>query len=209
MIPTAGTNYNSALKLDIGVMEGVNVHLLTDTLLSKQMFGADAAFGDFGLFVGYGNSNAYEIGKGDLNVEFKYALPEMGGFKATLYPYFRYSVGAAVTTYSYGVSVGGSFSMFNIALGIQGDDKYALDHYVVEFSVAPMEGVSVWANAFLTGNDTEGALAGIDLGASYKVGAAKLIAGYIVGGDKKVAVPIYGDTVAYKAGVYLGADIGF
>lgn len=209
-IPWAAQNYNGALALDLAIMEGVGVHVYSDIMLNNQMLGVSAAFGDFGLYLGYGNTVAGKIGEGDLNLEFKYALPEMGGFKATLYPYFRYGVGATTTVYSYGLSVGGSFSMFGINLALQGDQKNALSSYCAEFSVAPMAGTKVWVNAYMGAWAPTSPLVGIDIGASQKIGAANIVLGYMVGGADKLTWPIYNDAggvvEGFANGVYLGVD---
>jgi len=229
-----GQKSQGAVQFDVGVLEMVTLHAYTDLLGENVLLGADAAFGPVALWLAYGayaydyfDKTAVNFAKGDLSIEAKVDFPEfVEGLKIGLYPYFRLGLGKVVpvgsfteeTPFTWGVGLSTDYPVFNmpvrLAAGVQGDNVAALDHMIFELSLVPVEAAKIWATAYVdTDSGRKKALTAFDIAASYKLGAANLILGYIIGGwdlgTINFKLPIYGDNAAYSSGFYFGFDCSF
>jgi hypothetical protein len=226
-IPGKGANWSNglvnvgeqkagAMQFDIGVGP-VTLHYYNDLAFHNLLAGADATFGPLGVWLAWAVYNTSYFDDSDLSLELKYAFPEMSGFKINLYPFFRYYIGTPTpdpgdhlsTPFTWGVSAAGDYSMFHLGLGVQGDAQAIIDHFFAELSVAPVAGAKIWVNPYFDTHLTQSILTGIDIGASYKFGAANLMVGYLIGGTDRLKVPLYNDNPAFVNGLYLGADCSF
>jgi hypothetical protein len=213
----AGETKPGAMQFDIGVGP-VNIHYYNDLAFHTLLAGADATFGPLGVWLAWGVYNTSAFNDSDLSLELKYAFPEMSGFKLNLYPFFRYYLGTPVpkagdtqsTPFTWGLSAAADYSMFHLGLGAQGDAQAIIDHFFGELSVAPVTGAKIWVNGYFDTHVTlKSILSGIDIGASYKFGAANLMVGYLIGGTDRLKVPLYNDNPQFVNGLYLGADCSF
>jgi hypothetical protein len=164
-----GPNVAGAMQVDIAAGP-VNVHWYNDGAGNNFMVGADAAFGGLSAWLAYGSTFG-AFGDGDLAIELAYAIMDMANVGA----FFRYGLGDSAFTY--GVNLGAGFGMFHVAAGLEGDDVDALDNIVAEVTVAPADPAKIWVAAFMDLGGAE-AFAGLDIGGSYKVGAADFALGY-------------------------------
>jgi len=195
-----------AIKFDVGIGP-VNLHYLQEFLFAQMLFGADVSFMGANLWLSYGVPNGV-FGDGILSIEGKYDT-ELAGFKLGVAPYFRYAMKDVLANelkWTYGVSAKVGYSMFEVTGGLQGDNIKAADHVVVEASVAPVAAAKVKALMYMDMN-APNSFQAVDLRASYKLGAANWILGWVIGGVDKFLIPVENDTVYPANGLYFGADV--
>jgi hypothetical protein len=226
-LATSGANWSNglvwanqlnvgALQFDVGVGP-VTLHYYNDLAFNTLLAGADATIGPLGLWLAWGVYDTKDFSDSDLSLEAKFGLPEMAGFKLNVYPFFRFFFGTPVppagdhlsTPFTAGLSAAVDFTMFHLGLGVQGDAQAIIDHFFGELSIAPVTGAKLWVNGYFDTHLTSSILTGIDIGASYKFGAANLMVAYLIGGTDRLLVPLYNDNPQYRNGLYLGADCSF
>jgi len=195
-----GPDANGAVQLDVAAGP-VNVHLYTDGAGEDFMAGLSGGFAGASFWLAYGTT--YQaFGEGNLAVEAAYAIMDIanvGGF-------FRF--GLADSSWTYGVNLGADFGMVHAAAGLEGDSVDALDNIVVELALAPVDPAKIAVVAFMDLGGAD-AFSGLDVSASYMVGAAKFALGYAY-------APAGGATIVYPSGdnyaangFYLGVDVDF
>ncbi len=191
---------NGALQLDLG-FDPITVKVWTD-LFNNIMLGVTGAFGDLNFFVSYGDATA-ALGSGALWLDLGYAL-DLGGSSLTIPAHFAYDLGSS--TMYYGAGVGFSMDMLNVAAGFDGKTGAAIDNVEVDVTVTPVDGLEAWAVALL---DVEAAnvFNGLEIGASYGLGALTLGAGYVVGDSYGTGV--YYDSFGGQDGLFIFADIDY
>jgi hypothetical protein len=196
-----GPKASGAMQVDIAAGP-VNIHWYNDGAGNNFMVGADAAFAGLSAYLAYGSTFG-AFGDGDLSVELAYAIMDIANVGA----FFRYGLGDSA--YTYGLNVGAGFGMFHVAAGLEGDDVDALDNIIAEVTVAPADPAKIWVAAFMDLGGAE-SFAGLDVGASYKVGAAEFALGYLYRPAAAAAVPSFfkGDQFA-PDGLYAGAYIAY
>jgi len=211
--PYAGT---TALRLDVGAGP-VGVHMYSN-FMGELMFGVNGGFGPVVGWVTY-TAPAAAVGEGVLGVEAKYS-GEFGDFKVGVPAYFRYRLGDAGAIYFledfvFGAGVSADYKMFHVAAGLEGDSNNVPDNVAIDVSVAPIEPAKIYGHVYLdVGKDSgvlagTSAFAGADVGASYKLGAANFMLGYVIGGDDFVPIPLNGDTFNLINGLYFAMDVSF
>jgi hypothetical protein len=194
-------------QVDIGFGPAV-LHIYSD-FLGFMMFGLSGGFGPVSGWLTY-QSPKSGPGDGIIGIEAKYA-GEFGDFKLGVPVFFRYEMAdTAVEEYTYGVGASADYKMFHLGAGVEGDSVDALDNVVVDVSVAPLEPLKIQANAYLDlGAVTDNALVGINLEASYKLGAATYMLGYVIKGEDELAIPMNGDTFGLATGLWFAVDVSF
>jgi hypothetical protein len=203
-----GPTASGAHQLDIGVGPA--------TVHWYNSFAADPAFMvgvnadldmGLGLWLAYGNTTFEAVGDGDISLEAQYGM-DVGKLSLTIPAHFRYGLGSEMMTYMAGVKVG--TGMLAIGAYLEGDDVDALDNIAVDLNVAAMEGLDLWATLFMNMN-SDNAFTAAEIEASYAIGAAKIILGYVIGGEDGTTVPIFGDAIGNLVadGVYFGVDVDY
>ncbi len=182
----------------------VNVHVAEGLDAQNTLFGVDASFAGLGVYLAYGAYNIgvpADLGKGDLSVELNYGLPEFSGVKVGIAPYFRYSLDSAATVaYTFGASVGADYSIVHVALGYQGDAKYAFHDAIADLYLKPVDNLKVGLSAFLDGSATN-VFKGIDINGAYTFGASTVRVGYAYLSTTGDSISIFADETAAN-GVY-------
>jgi hypothetical protein len=196
-----------AHQLDIGVGPAV-IHWY-NSFAKDFMVGLSAEF-DFGLetWLAYGNTKLDAVGDGTIAVEASYGM-DMGDLSLTVPVQFHYNLGADEYTYQGGVKVG--YGMFSFNAGLEGDETDALDNVAIDLGAEGLlEGLDLWSTVFFDFGSTN-AFTAVELEASYAIGAAKLIMGYVIPGKDMTAVPIFGNATdsLLAEGLYFGVDIDF
>ncbi len=209
--------YNDQLTARVDVAFGKAAFHLYSDFVGGMMFGLSGGMGPVVGWVTY-QAPANAFGEGILGVEAKYS-GEFGDLKVGVPAFFRYKLGAASDInlpqdYTFGVGVSGDYKMFHLAAGLEGDSNKIPDNVAFDVSVKPMDPVKIYGHAYLdVGKDSSAtgtsALAGIDLGASYKLGASNFMLGYIIKGDDLIAIPMNGDTFNMASGLYFALDVSF
>jgi hypothetical protein len=204
-IPGAYQTGFGAMQLNVGYGP-VNLHYYTAPASDEFLVGADLSVFGVSLFLGYGAT--YWIPAGDLSVEAKYDLA-FGDVTGGVSAFFRYALGAGsaisdnvAKDYAYGANLGVNYGMFGVAAGFTGNNDNAFDNLIVEAAVMPLDPAKI-AVAFLM---EDGAFTGVDISASYAVGAAKFSAGYVIGDPMRV-VPSMDNYTA--SGLYGGVTLKF
>jgi len=169
MVVEQGPKATGAVQVDVAAGPA-NIHVYHDGDYNF-MAGVDAAFAGASVYVAYGTNYA-TFGDGDLSVEAAYAIMDIANVGA----FFRYGLGDSA--YTWGANVGAGFGMIHVAAGLEGDNVDALDNIVAEATLAPADAAKIWVAAYM---DLGGAssFGGLDVGASYKVGAAEFALGYL------------------------------
>jgi hypothetical protein len=191
---TPGTNWDAQLVtingdsnfLGYGLAVGVGpviLHWVNDFSLKNTLVGAEASVMGLGVYVAYGVYDGVGNGVGDLSIEAKYDVPQMGDLTLKPSAFFRDQV------YDGGNWVGGLdvtvgyTSMFKVIVGATTTNTFSLEHYSATFHVMPLDPADLWLGLYLDGATPDSApLQAVDIGASYKFGAFKLIVGYVIGG---------------------------
>lgn len=191
-----GPTNDGALQLDLG-FDPITVKVWTD-LFDNLMVGVTGAFGDLNFFGAFGGATA-DLGAGAIWVDLGYALGDL-----TIPAHFVYDLGASAMYY--GVGVGYSMDMLSVAAGVDGKTGAAIDNVEVDVTVTPVDGLDAWVAALL---DIEAAdvFNGLEVGASYKFGAMKLGAGYVVGDS--FGTGVYYDSFGGEDGLFLFVDIDY
>jgi hypothetical protein len=202
-----GPSSAGAVQVDVE-FDPVNLHLYMNGEASAYMVGLDAAFAGLSAWLAYGFSAIDAIGEGGLAIEAAYNIMDM----ADVGVFFRYDLDASEWTG--GLNVGASFGMIHAALGVEADSESSstLDNGVFEVSLNPVEPAKIAVAAFLDlGEDSVAgeSFGGLDVSASYMVGAAKFALGYAYApeGGTVVVYPS-GDNFAVN-GLYFGVDVDF
>jgi hypothetical protein len=227
MIADVGPFNTGGGQIDIG-FGPATLRVFSD-LQGFMMFGLSGGFGPVVGWLTY-QAPASGFGDGILGVEAKYSA-EFGDIKLGVPVFFRYQLNAAAGAqdYTFGAGVSGDYKMFHLAAGLEGDSAKIPDNVVFDVSVAPLDNLKLYGHVYLDmGKDAvvtaalkeplpggtpadinTQALAGIDLGVSYKFGAATAMLGYVIGGDDLVPLPINGDTFNVANGLYMAVDISY
>ena len=202
-----GPSSAGAVQVDVE-FDPVNLHLYMDGEAADFMFGLDAAFAGLSAWLAYGWSGLDAIGEGGLSLEAAYNVMDMADVGA----FFRYDLGGE--TWTGGLNAGASFGMIHAALGLEADSESdsTLDNGVFEVSLSPSEAAKIAVAAFLDlGEDSVAGekFGGLDVSASYMVGAAKFAVGYAYApeGGSVVVYPS-GDNFAVN-GLYFGVDVDY
>lgn len=197
-----------AVQLDVGVLEKATLHFYTDLWGQYVMVGADSSAIPYtSLWLAYGASGD-DFAKGDMSVEAKVDLPEfVEGLKLMVPAFFRYGLGSKDLSWMGGLAA--DYKMFHVGAGIQGDNEDAIHHIVADLSVVPIEAAKIWVSLYMDQAAPLNPLSAVDIAASYKFGAMNLVVGYLIGGEDKLAIPLYGDNAAYANGLYFGFDVSF
>jgi hypothetical protein len=202
---------SGAAQLNIG-FGPANLHLyqnFTAGASGATMLGADATFGPVGVFVNYKAFPAVDFAKGTMSVEAKFAQ-NVGPIALSVYPAFQYNLDSEL--YAWDVSAGGKYDKYGLAIGLQGDKDTALRKVVGELNFNPTAKASLWVSVYMDMIDDAlraNAFQGLDIMGSYTFGATKIVAGYVIGGEDKYLVPVYGWNTTYRNGPYLGIDCSF
>lgn len=198
---------NGAARLHVGVGP-VTVFAYHNFAATNGLtaFGANGAVGpvEFGAYYW---TLPQTFGDGDLGVEAKFAQ-EVGPVALSVYPAFHYGLGSEVWKWALGV--GADIDMFSVAVDVNGETDTAFRNVAAEVGVKPVDGLELWVAAYMDLIDTAAsALQGVDIMASYKLGAAKFMLGYVIGGDDGYKVPVDAANTTVVNGVYLGIDCSF
>lgn len=197
---------NGAAQLDVAVGP-VTVSYLEQADLLKHQLGALAVVGPVSVWAGLKNDKHST----NLGIDTKYE-GKFGDFALTLYPGFNYAIEAK--DWAWGFGVGASYSMFSLAVDANGNNNEAFDKMVAEVSVAPVKDAALWVAMYMK-QSAENALQGVDIMGSYKFGAAKLMVGYLIGGEAPAgyaagaAIDIDGGNTSMVNGLYLGVTASF
>jgi hypothetical protein len=192
-----------AAQLDIGVGPA-NIHLYQN-FLNTTMLGADAAFGPVGAWVAFkGPSDS--LGDGALAVELKYE-GKFGDLALSAYPALKYDLEASQLGWDFGVKVG--YKMLTVAASAGGTDPDFFDKIEAEVGAA-FGAAELWVAGYMSLAATD-PFQGLDIMASYKLGAATVYAGYMFCPDTTtVAVPVDGaEWDSTTGGLYLGVKCSF
>lgn len=165
---------------------------------SDLMLGVDGAFGPVAFWLAF-QADAAALGDGALFAEVKYES-KFGDLALSVYPALKYDLAASALGWDVGVKAG--FKMLTVGAQFGGTDPDYFDklsgHVKAAFGNAGLH-----AAAYMDLSNTD-KLAGVDLGASYKFGAATFYLGYVIDGDNGVlAIPIDDEWNADE-GLYLG-----
>ena len=206
-MPQQGPSTAGAVQVDVAI-DPVNLHLYVNGDASQEMFGLDAAFGGLSAWLAYGFEGLDAVGEGLFSFEAAYNVMDMADVGA----FFRYDLGGE--TWTGGLNAGASFGMIHAALGLEADSESdsTLDNGVFEVSLSPSEAAKIAVAAFLDlGEDSVAGekFGGLDVSASYMVGAAKFAVGYAYApeGGSVVVYPS-GDNFAVN-GLYFGVDVDY
>ncbi len=209
----------------------VILHWVNDFSLQNTLIGAEASVMGLGLYVAYGQygNNTLNYGNGavgtgqstnNLAIEAKYAVPELSGVTLTPSVFFRTALDPSEWAFGGDLSIG--YQMFKLVLGATTTSTYSLQHYSGTLWITPVDPAQLWIAAYLDGYTPDNApLQAVDIGASYKFGAFKLIVGWVVGGSDQTGpangaagtdgnVTLGNDNVgAIRNGLYFGSAINF
>ena len=196
-----GPTNDGALQLDLG-FDPITVKVWTD-LFDNLMVGVTGAFGDLNFFGAFGGATA-DLGAGAIWVDLGYALGDL-----TIPAHFAYDLGGSAMYY--GLGVGYSMDMLSVGAGVDGKTGEIVDNVEVDVTVTPLDGLDAWVVALLNLESTATeALSGLEVGASYKFGAMKLGAGYVVGDNfGEGLVGVYSDSFGGEDGLFLFVDIDY
>jgi hypothetical protein len=165
---------------------------------SDLMLGVDGAFGPVAFWLAF-QADAAALGDGALFVEVKYE-GKFGDLALTVYPAVKYDLAASALGWDVGVKAG--FKMLTVGAQVGGTDPDYFDKVAADVAVA-FGNAGLHAAAYMDLSNAD-VLAGIDLGASYKFGAATFYLGYVIDGDNGVlGIPIDDEWTAQE-GLYLG-----
>jgi hypothetical protein len=198
---------NGAARLHVGAGP-VTVYAYHNFAAANGLtaFGAEGAVGPVAFEASYW-ALPQTFGDGVVSVEAKFAQ-DVGPLALKVIPAFNYNLGGE--TWAYNVGVGATYDMFGLAVDVSGETDTAFRTIVPEVSVKPVEGLELWVALYMDLLDTKlSALQGVDIMASYKLGAAKFMLGYMVGGDDNTAIPVDAWATTVRNGLYLGIDCSF
>jgi hypothetical protein len=202
-----GPSAEGAVQVDIE-FDPVNLHVYVDGRGEDFMAGLDAAFGGLSAWLAYGATGFDALDAGTVAVEAAYNIMDMADVSA----FFRYNLGGS--SWTGGLNAGAGFGMIHAALGLEADSVSAstLDNGVFEVTLSPVEAAKIGVAAFLDLGEDSGVgekFTGLDISASYMVGAAKFALGYAyASGAGTVLVVPSSDNFAVS-GLYFGVDVDF
>jgi len=212
-------------------------HWVQDFQWLNTLVGAEASYMGFGVFVAYGmyTSGGYATGElpgvttptttnspnymgastNNLAIEAKYDVPQIGDLKLTPSVFFRDAFAPSNWVFGGDVTIG--YQMFKLIVGATTTSTYSLQHYSGTLFVNPVDPVQLWIAAYFDGAAsqsvdgflaaTSSALQGVDIGASCKFGAFKLMVGWFVAGLDQLN-PGYLTSGGYYASAYnLGDNV--
>jgi len=191
-VQTPGSNWYSQLvtiKSDSNVVAmnwvatagPITLHYAADLQLTDNLIGAELSYMGFGLFAAYGSNTGSAYGNSTVSVEAKYDVPAMGSLTLKPSIFFRDALQYSHWVFGGDLTVG--YQMFKLVVGATTTDQYSLDHYSATVFVTPIDPAKIWIGAYLDGATPDSApLQAVDIGASYKFGAFKLIVGWVIGG---------------------------
>ena len=191
-VQTPGSNWYSqlvALHGDANVVAmnwaaaigPVTLHYAADLQLQDNMIGAEVNYMGFGLFGAYDINDVQAYGNSIVSVEAKYDVPQLSGI--TLKPSLFFRDALQYSHYVFGGDLTVGYQMFKLVLGATTTDQNSLAHYSGTLFVAPVDPAQLWIAAYLDGATPDSApLQAVDIGASYKFGAFKMMVGWVIGG---------------------------
>ncbi|OHD76697.1 MAG: hypothetical protein A2V99_19170 [Spirochaetes bacterium RBG_16_67_19] len=191
---------NGAAQLDLG-FGPATLHYYQNMgagAESTMMVGVDGAFGPVAAWLAY-KAEAAALGDGALFVEAKYA-GSFGDLALSIYPALKYDLAASALGWNVGVKAG--FKMLTVGAVVGGTDPDYFDKVAAELGAA-FGNAGLRAAAYMDLSNTD-VLAGVDLMASYKFGAATFYLGYAIDGDNGVLTIPIDDEWTASEGLYLG-----
>jgi len=232
-----GTNWDAGLItinsdsnfLGYGLAVGVGpviLHWVNDFSLQNTLVGAEASYMGAGVFVSYGQygpTGGYGGSTNNFAIEAKYDVPDLSGIKLSPSLFYRDALSPSNWVFGGDLSIG--YQMFKLVIGATTTSTYSLQHYSATLWITPVDPAQLWIAAYLDGATPDSApLQAVDIGASYKFGAFKLIAGWVVGGKDQTTsaagnagdanagnnVTLGNDNVGrIRNGLYFGSAINF
>jgi hypothetical protein len=111
--------------------------------------------------------------------------------------------------WAFGVAVAASVSMFDITLGVDGNENDTLNSVSATAVVAPIDLLDVYAGLWYDMAQED--LAEVDLGVNAHIGATELYVGYLVGSDLAVAGDNFNSPAGLgtESGAYIKFDIDY
>jgi len=159
----------------------ITFHYAANLQLDDNAIGVEASYMGFGLYAAYDVNDDQSYGESIASIEAKYDVPEFSGI--TLKPSIFYRNAIAAQHWVFGGDLTIGYQMFKLVVGATTTDQNSLAHYSATIYVAPVDPAKLWIGAYLDGATPDSApLQAVDIGASYKFGAFKLIVGWVVGG---------------------------
>jgi len=233
---TAGTNWDAGLItvngdsnfLGYSVAVGAGpiiFHWVNDFIMQNTLVGAEASYMGLGLFVAYGfyaNSavTGYGGSQNNLAIEAKYAVPQIGDLTLTPSLFYRDAFDPSNWVFGGDLTIG--YQMFKLVVGATTTSTFSLQHYSATLWITPTDPAQLWIAAYLDGATGDSApLQAVDIGATYKFGAFKLIVGWVIGGKDQTTningvanggnpVTLGNDNVGgINNGLYFGSAINF
>jgi len=195
---------SGAAQLDFGVGP-VTLHYYQNMGAgadSNAWVGANGAFGPVAFWASYLANWNVGFGEGALEVDLKYD-GKFGDLALTVYPSLNYNLGASQLAWSAGAKVG--YKMLTVAAAVGGSEATELFDKVEAEVGAAFGDAALWAAMYMSTFAAD-AFQGLDIMASYKLGAATVFAGYVFCPDTtSIDVPVDGgEWVTQAGGLYLG-----
>jgi len=157
-------------------------HYAANLNMQDNAIGVEAAYMGFGLYAAYEINDDQSYGNSIGSIEAKYDVPAIGDLILKPSIFFRDSF--QYTHWVFGGDLTVGYQMFKLVVGATSTDQNSLAHYSATVYVTPIDPAKIWIGAYLDGATPDSApLQAVDIGASYKFGAFKLIVGWVVGGS--------------------------
>jgi len=213
-------------------------HFVQDFQWRNTLVGAEASVMGLGLYVAYGNytDGGYATGAGtnyigastnNIAIEAKYDVPQFSGITLKPSVFFRDAI--APSNWALGADVTIGYQIYSLIVGATTTSTYSLQHYSATLFINPVDVAQLWIAAYLDGSTPDNApLQGVDIGASYKFGAFKLMVGWFIAGADQLNpgsisggyyvsntnggnnVTLANDNVGHvRNGLYFGSGINF
>jgi len=163
-------------------------HYAADLKLQDNAIGLEASYMGFGLFAAYDINDDQSYGDSIGSIEAKYDVPAIGDL--TLKPSIFFRDAFQYKHWVFGGDLTVGYQMFKVVVGATSTDQNSLAHYSGTVFVTPIDPAKIWIGAYLDGATPNSApLQAVDIGASYKFGAFKLIVGWVIGGSDQINGP--------------------
>ena len=194
-----------AWQVDLGVGP-VTLHWWNNFPWTEMLVGLSAAAGPVSGWLTYQDLFVDGFGNGVIGVEAKYS-GKMGDLALAVPAFFRYDL--LSKAYTFGAGVGVDYKIAHVAFGLEGSDVKIPNHMVVEASVVPMAGFKAMATAYFAMADyaladTQSAFTAAVIELEKDIGKLKAILGYVIGGEDKIGITVYGDNFGVTNGLYFG-----
>jgi hypothetical protein len=111
--------------------------------------------------------------------------------------------------WAYGVAAAASVSMFNITLGLDGNEEDMLESISATAVAAPIDLLDVYAGLWYSVGGED--LAEVDLGVNAHVGATELYVGYLIASDLAIAGDNFNSPAGLgtESGAYIKFDVNY